>query len=342
MSVFLQACRREPVECTPVWLMRQAGRYMPQYRALRERVPFLDLCRTPDLAAKVTVDAAREIGADAAILFSDILLLPGAMGAQVEFPEGGGPAIRNPVRTEADVASLLPFETGSLACVYEAIRLCKAGLGAGIPLIGFAGGPFTLASYLIEGGGSTDHLAARSFLYGNPSAWRALMEKLAAALSLHLRAQIEAGADAVMLFDSWAGALPPQEYRTQVLPHTRRVFESLPPGTPSIHFGTQLAGHLRDLAGCGASVVGVDHRIDLDAAWEALGPVAIQGNLDPAVLLADRQTIERHASEILSRAGGRPGHIFNLGHGVLPRTPVESVKFLVDFVREESRRRRTP
>ncbi len=342
MSSFLKACRREPVETTPVWLMRQAGRYMPEYRALRERVPFLDLCRTPDLAAKVTVDAAREIGADAAILFSDILLLPGALGAQVEFPEGGGPTIRNPMRTDADVARLLPFETGSLACVYEAIRLCKAELGAGTPLIGFAGGPFTLASYMIEGSGSTDHLAARSFLYGNPAGWRALMEKLAAALSLHLLAQTEAGADAVMLFDSWAGTLPPEVYRGHVLPHTRQVFASLPPGTPSIHFGTQMAGHLRDLAGCGASVVGVDHRIDLDAAWDVLGPVAIQGNLDPAVLLADRETIARQASGILSRAGKRPGHIFNLGHGVLPQTPVDNVKFLIDFVREESRRRRTP
>jgi uroporphyrinogen decarboxylase len=337
-SVFLQACRREKTPYTPVWLMRQAGRYMPEYRALRERVPFLTLCKTPDLAAQVTVEAVERLGVDAAILFADILLILEPMGVGLEFSKGDGPVIHRPVRSGADVDRLVespPVET--VPFVFEAVRKARAGLPAHIPLIGFSGAPFTVASYLIEGGSSRNYIETKRIMYQDPGAWRALMELLVRIITSYVNGQIAAGAQAIQFFDSWIGCLSPADYRTFILPHMRSLFAGITPGVPVIHFGTDTSGLLEVLAEAGGDVIGVDWRIDLDVAWRRIGyDRAVQGNLDPVTLFASRDELRKQIKRVLQEASGRPGHIFNLGHGILPQTPVENVVALVEMVHEIS------
>jgi uroporphyrinogen decarboxylase len=334
---FLAACRREPVPHTPVWLMRQAGRYMAEYRAIRRRMSFLELCRTPDAAAEVTVTAAERLGVDAAIVFADILLVLEPMGVGLEYGGGDGPVVRRPVRTRADVDRLAEVPPDALGYVAEAVAHARRALR--VPLIGFAGAPFTLATYLVEGGPSTAYLRTKT-LMRDPGAWDTLMDRLVRAVAGTLNAQIDAGADAVQLFDSWVGTLAPAEYRRFVLPHVRALVGALRPGIPVIHFGTGTAGLLEAMRAAGGDVIGLDWRVDLDAAWARLGhDVAVQGNLDPAVLLAPISEIRARAAAILGQAAGRPGHVFNLGHGVFPDTPVDHVRALVDAVHELSARR---
>jgi uroporphyrinogen decarboxylase len=336
-SLFLRACRREPVPTTPVWLMRQAGRYMKEYRALREQVDFLALCRRPDLAAEVTVNAVERLGVDAAILFSDLLVVAEPLGFPVRYTRGEGPVIERPIRRPADVDRVLDADPAeSLAYVFEAVRRSRAALPADVPLVGFAAAPFTLASYLIEGEGSRSHLHTKTLMYRDPGAWAALMERLVATLVPYVNGQIAAGAQAVQLFDSWVGVCSPADYRAFVLPHTRRLIAGITPGTPVIHFGTQTASLLEAMREAGGDVIGLDWRIGLDAAWARLGDVAVQGNLDPAVLLAPPDVIRAQAARVLAEAAGRPGHVFNLGHGILPPTPLDHVRVLVDAVHELS------
>jgi len=339
-SPFLRAERRESVPFTPVWLMRQAGRYLPEYRALRARHAFLDLCKNPDAAAEATLQPVERLGVDAAILFADILLVVEPLGVGLEFAAGEGPVIRRPVRSAADVARLGPVDVESaVGFVFETVRRVRRALDGRVPLIGFAGAPFTVASYVVEGGPSRDYLATKRLMYEAPEAWERLMRVLVDATARYLNGQIAAGAQAVQLFDSWVGALGPDDYAVFVLPHSRALIEALTPGTPVIHFSTGTAGLLPLVRKAGGDVIGIDWRIDLDAAWAALGhDVGIQGNLDPAALLGPPALIRERARAILERAGGRPGHIFNLGHGVLPDTPVEHVRALVDIVHELSAR----
>lgn len=316
--------------------MRQAGRYMPEYREIRSRLSFLELCRTPEVAAEVTVTAAERLGVDAAILFADILLLVQPLGVGLEYSRNDGPIIQRPVRSPKDVEQLPAIDAAAeLPFVYEAVRLARAQLH--VPLIGFSGAPFTLASYLIEGGGSRHYLHTKTLMYRAPQAWHRLMEVLASNVVSYLRRQIEAGAQAVQVFDSWVGCLSPADYREFVLPHMKRLFAALPETVPAIHFGTGTAGLLELLREAGGSVIGLDWRVDLGTAWLRVGfDRAVQGNLDPVTLLGSREALLVRAREILDRAGGRPGHIFNLGHGVLPQTPVDHVRALVDFVHDYS------
>lgn len=333
-SRFLRACRREPTEATPIWLMRQAGRYMAEYRELRAKVSFLDLCKRPELATEVTVTAARRLGVDAAILFADILLILEPLGFDLEFAKGEGPVIHNPIRTAADVDRVQPLSRiDPLRFVTDAVTRIRAELPPDMPLIGFAGAPFTLACYAIEGGASRHYDQAKAFLYRDPGAWNALMERLVDATIVYLNAQAAAGAQVLQLFDSWVGSLGPDDYRLWVQPHMKRLISGLTPGVPVIHFGTGTAGLLELQRDAGGDVIGLDWRVDLDSTWRRLGPqVAVQGNLDPAVLLGPISEIKRQASRILKQAQGRPGHIFNLGHGILPQTPVDHVLALVDHV----------
>lgn len=336
---FLRACRRERVDATPVWFMRQAGRYMSEYRALRERHSMLDLCRTPELAAEITMQPVRRFPLDAAIIFSDLLLPLEPLGLPFDFVKGDGPRVERPIRTESDIDALSGFEPRErLAPVLEAIRLVKAELDGLVPLIGFAGAPFTLASYAIEGGHSNHYAHTKALMYGNPAAWHRLAGLLAETAAEYLVAQVEAGADAVQLFDSWVGVLGPDDYREFVLPHCRRIFDRLKTtGAPTIHFGTGTATLLPLLAEAGGDVVGADWRIPLDEAWTRIGADrAIQGNLDPTLLFAPRERMFAAADDVLRRAGGRPGHIFNLGHGILPGTSVEAVEALASHVHEWS------
>lgn len=333
----MKACRREPTKVTPVWLMRQAGRYMKEYRELRSRVGFLELCRSPDLVAEVTVTAAERLGADAAILFADILLIVEPLGLKLAFNRGEGPSISPPVRRAADVDRLREVDPEALGYVYDAVRATRAALRPETPLLGFCGAPFTVASYVIEGGASRDFAHTKQLMYRDPGAWHALMERIARGLISYLAGQIEAGVQAVQLFDSWVGCLSPSDYREFVLPHTRAVIRGVAPGVPVIHFGTGTAALLSEMKAAGGDVIGLDWRVELDTAWEQLGDdVGVQGNLDPVVLLADRKTIRERAGRILAQAGGRPGHIFNLGHGILPQTPVENAIALIDAVHELS------
>ncbi|HEY7140034.1 MAG TPA: uroporphyrinogen decarboxylase [Methylomirabilota bacterium] len=340
MHPFLAACRRRPTSFTPVWLMRQAGRFLPEYRAIRERIGFLELCRTPDAAAEVTVLPVEKLGVDAAILFADILLVVEPLGVGLEFSRGEGPVIRRPVRSAADIERLVerdPAET--VPFVFETVRRARAALAGRVPLIGFAGAPFTVASYLVEGGASRDYLETKRLMYEHPRAWQALLTLLARTTARYLNGQIAAGAEAVQLFDSWVGALGPDDYRAFVLPYTRAILQSLTPGVPVIHFGTGTAGLLEALREAGGDVIGLDWRLELGEGWRRVGhDTAIQGNLDPAALFAPPAEIRRRAAAILAQAGGRPGHIFNLGHGVLPGTPVDHVRALVDAVHELSQR----
>jgi uroporphyrinogen decarboxylase len=339
-SPLLLAARRQPTPFTPVWLMRQAGRYLPAYRSVRARHSFLELCKTPSAAAEVTLQPVDQLGVDAAILFADILLIVEPLGVGLEFARGEGPVIHRPVRGEADVARLQPVDVDSaLGFVFETVRLVRHALQGRVPLIGFAGAPFTVASYVVEGGPSRDFVATKRVMHEAPEAWERLMSLLAKATAAYLNRQIAAGVDAVQLFDSWVGALTPADYREFVLPHTRAVIEGLSPGVPVIHFGTGTAGLLPAMREAGGDVIGLDWRIDLDVGWRALGErVAVQGNLDPAALLSPPARFAPAVREILRRAGGRPGHIFNLGHGILPHTPVDHVKALVDMVHDVSAR----
>lgn len=329
---FLRACRRRPVDRVPVWFMRQAGRYMAAYRGLREKHSILELARTPELACEVTLQPVRAMGMDAAILFSDILIVAKPLGIRMEFAPG--PKIDNPIRSFADVRRLMGFEPAEeLAFVGEAVRLVVRELGGRVPLIGFAGAPFTVASYLIEGGGSKDYLRTKNFMNAQPAAWDALLGKLGRVTEGYLRMQVAAGASAVQLFDSWAGVLTPEQYRRQVLPHSRRLLSALKGlGVPVIHFGTGTAGFLSDFASAGGDVVGVDSRVELGAAFASVGPRAVQGNLDPAFLFGPRPVLKSEIRRLLSIAGRRRGYIFNLGHGVLPKTPEENVRAAVDLV----------
>jgi uroporphyrinogen decarboxylase len=337
-NTFLAACRREKTPYTPIWLMRQAGRYMEEYRQLRSQFAFLDLCKRPDLACEITVTAVERLGVDAAILFSDILLLLEPFDRGLAYTNGDGPIFQEPVRRAADVDGLKEFDPAvMLPFVYEAVRQSRAALNGKVPLIGFAGAPFTLASYLIEGRGSRQFAETKRFLHADAGAWRALMERLVLLVAGYANAQIRAGAEAIQIFDSWVGCLSPQDYRIHVLPHMQALFNKLQVGSPIIHFTTGTGGMLSLIREAGGSVMGLDWRVNLNEAWRCVGyDVAIQGNLDPATLLAPQTEVRRQTQEILRCADGRPGHIFNLGHGVLPETPVDNVIYLVDTVHELS------
>ena len=338
--LIVRTARREPTPVTPVWLMRQAGRYLPEYRTLRERYGFLELCKTPAAAAEITLQPVRRFAVDAAILFADILLILEPLDVGLEFARGEGPVIHRPVRSEADVARLKPIDVeSSVGSVFETVRLVRRELPRAVALIGFAGAPFTVASYVVEGGASRDYLHTKRLMYESPAAWHRLMEILADATAAYLNGQIDAGAQLVQLFDSWAGALAPDDYRAFVLPHTRAVIRAVRPGTPLIHFGTGTATLLPLMREAGGDVIGLDWRVDLDRGWAAVGhDVGVQGNLDPAVLLARPAVLRERVQAILARAGGRPGHIFNLGHGVHQTTPVDHVQALVEMVHELSAR----
>jgi uroporphyrinogen decarboxylase len=331
---FLRACRREPTDVTPVWFMRQAGRYMPEYRSLRAKRTLLEICKTPELALEVTLQPLR-LGVDAAILFADILLPLEPMGAPFEFAKGEGPVIHAPIRTRQDIDRLRVFEPEEgLPYVLEAVRLIRRELDGKTPLIGFAGAPFTIASYLVEGGKSSDYRRTKQLMWTEPEAWAKLMGTISEVIRRLLRAQVAAGAQAVQLFDSWAGALSPADYRAHVKPFVASILSDVAEtGVPVIHFGTNTGTLLEAQCEAGGSVIGVDHRTPLDEAWRRIGPErAIQGNLDPLLLFVPPAIAAEHAREVLRQAGGRPGHIFNLGHGILPETPVENVQALVDFV----------
>ncbi|MEE9204538.1 MAG: uroporphyrinogen decarboxylase [Nitrospirales bacterium] len=337
---FLKACRRESVDCTPVWFMRQAGRYMPEYQAVRASHSILEVCKTPELAAQVTLQPVERFPVDAAIIFADILLPLEPMGIRFEFAEGEGPVIQNPIRDRADVERLQVSDGSALAYVGDSIKQARKALSGLVPLIGFAGAPFTLASYAIEGGGSKQYLVTKQFMYREPEAWHRLMDKLARVVTNYLQLQIQAGAQAVQLFDSWVGCLSPGDYEEYVLPHVQLIFEGLKrEGVPLIHFGTGTSALLRLMRKAGGDVIGVDWRVHLDEAWATIGhDVAIQGNLDPVSLFAPLHEIERRVEDILRRAGGRPGHIFNLGHGILPNTPMEQVAATVELVHKLTQR----
>lgn len=338
--LLLRAARRKPVPRTPVWLMRQAGRYLPEYRKLRQKISFLELCKNPELSAEVMLSAVDRLGVDAAIIFADLLPILEPMGLKLEFTAGDGPVVHNPIRSGKDVERLAELEDLSpLDFVFETVRKTRAGLPPEKAVIGFSGAPFTLASYAVEGGGSRHYAHVKSLMYHDPSAWEALMGRLARAVTRYLNAQISAGAQAVQLFDSWVGCLGPEDYQRFVLPHTRAVIQGITPGTPVINFFTGNPALLPLVAQTGGAVIGIDWRVRLDTAWETIGPdKGIQGNLDPAVLLGPIAEIRSRTRDILRQAAGRPGHIFNLGHGVLPQTPVENVLALVEAVREYSSR----
>jgi uroporphyrinogen decarboxylase len=320
--------------------MRQAGRYLPEYRAVRARRGFLELCKHPEAAAEVTLQPVERLGVDAAILFADILLVLEPLGVGLEFTAGDGPRIARPVRSAAAARALPAVDVDdAVGFVFDTVGRARKALADRVPLIGFAGAPFTLASYLIEGGPSREFLLTKAFMREEPEAWAAMMTRLADITGAYLNGQIEAGAQAVQLFDSWVGTLSPSDYRQFVEPHSRRAIRALRPGAPVIHFGVGTGGLLSLMKAAGGDVIGLDWRVELGAAWERLGDdVAVQGNLDPAVLLAGPAAIRRAAREILQAAAGRPGHVFNLGHGIHKETPVDHVKALVDMVHEMSAR----
>jgi uroporphyrinogen decarboxylase len=336
---FLRACRREPVDATPVWFMRQAGRYMSDYRALRQRYSLLEICRQPELAVAVTLQPVDVIDVDAAILFSDLLLPFTPMGLDFDFVKGEGPSIDRPIRRAADVDRLRRFEPReALGHVLHTIELLRKELADRVPLIGFGGAPFTLAAYAIEGGPSTSYACTKAFMYSESAAWHRLCGFFAEVMADYLRAQIDAGAQALQIFDSWAGALGRSDYREFALPHTKRIFDALADtGVPLVHFGVGTTAILRDIAEAGGAVIGVDWRQPLDEAWAAIGPQrGIQGNLDPTLLLGPTPRLFAAADDVLARANSRPGHIFNLGHGVLPNTPLEHVQQLAKYVHEKT------
>jgi uroporphyrinogen decarboxylase len=328
------------VDTTPVWFMRQAGRYMAEYRALRERHSLLEICGIPDLATEVTLQPVRRIDVDAAILFSDLLLPLEPMGLPFDFIKGEGPQIERPISGPADIDALKVFEPReALSHVLTAIGQIQQELAGAVPLIGFAGAPFTLASYAIEGGHSNNFARTKALMYGHPDAWHRLCDKFAAVVSDYLLAQIDAGVDAVQVFDSWVGTLNAADYREFAFPHTRRIFEAVAGRVPTIHFGTGTSTILEELRDAGGDVIGVDWRIAIDEAWDRIGADrAVQGNLDPTLLLGPTSRMFEQTDQVLSRVAGRPGHIFNLGHGILPSTPVEHVQMLAQYVHSAGRR----
>jgi uroporphyrinogen decarboxylase len=333
---FVRACRREPVDATPVWFMRQAGRSFGAYRTLRERYGILELAKTPDLCAEVTLMPVRELGVDAAVLFADIMLPLEPMGVGLRIEPEVGPIIDRPIRSAADVAALRSFDPAEVSFSMDAIRLVKRELDSTAGVIGFSGAPFTLACYLIEGRPSRDFATAKTFMYCEPAAWHDLLERLSVMVVAYLRAQVDAGADVVQLFDSWVGGLGPADYAEFVQPHVRRIFAELR-DVPTIHFGTGTAALLELLAEAGGDVIGLDHRVSLADAWRRVGhDRGIQGNLDAARLLAGWEATRAGAQAVLAEAAGRPGHVFNLGHGVMPETETDVLRRLVDFVHEQT------
>ncbi len=338
MSAFLDACARRPTTHTPAWLMRQAGRYQPEYRAIREKVSFIELCKSPELACEVTVLAAEQLNADAGIIFADILLVLDPLHIGFEFTADMGPKILKPIRTAAQVDAVAetidPDE--SLGYVMEAIRTTRRAIK--VPLIGFAGAPFTLASYAIEGGGSKNYYETKKLMHHDEPMWNVLMTKLSGAITAYLNAQIRAGAQAVQLFDSWVGCLSPADYERFVFPHVKGIFDGLDKSVPSIHFGTGNPALYPLMQKAGGDVIGVDWRVPLGAQWDVLGDTAIMGNMDPAYLLAPQDVMCRAATDVLKQAAGRPGHIFNLGHGIMPEAKPAQVRALMDHVRETSAR----
>ena len=337
-SLFVRACKAQPVERTPVWFMRQAGRYMAEYRAVRKQYSLIEICKKPQVAAEVTITAAEYLGVDAAIIFADLLLPLEVMGLPFHFATGEGPRIEKPVREAADVSRLRTNRAADLGYVSEAIRLVCKHFGDRLPMIGFCGAPFTLASYMIEGGGSRNYIHTKKMMYSSPKAWNELMTKLVAVTSEYSAEQVRAGADVIQIFDSWVGCLSVEDYRRYVLPHVTDLVKRLQKtGAPIIYFGTDSSTLLPSMQETGAEVIGLDWRIPLDQGWRLLkNKGAVQGNLDPVLLFAEWKELESRARDILAKAAGRPGHIFNLGHGILPETPVENVKALCDFVREHS------
>jgi len=332
-SPVLQACRREKSSHIPIWLMRQAGRYMAEYQLVRRGIDFLTLCKTPELAAQVTLDAVERLGVDAAIIFSDILVLVEPMGLPLEFKESHGPLIGRPLRSREAIAELKPVDpTASLNFVLQAIKLVRAAMDPKIPLIGFCGAPFTVAAYMIEGKGSRNYIPTKTLMHEDRTAWEELMEKITSASIDYLVAQVEAGCQILQVFDSWVGCLSPDDYRLFVLPHMKRLFSALPKGIPSIHFGTGTSTLLQLQKQAGGDVIGLDWRVDIGQTWKDLGEVAIQGNLDPVLLFSKPEVILEEARKILDAVGDKPGFIFNLGHGILPETPVDHVMALVDYV----------
>jgi uroporphyrinogen decarboxylase len=337
-SLFVRAAKAQPVERTPVWFMRQAGRYMAEYRSVRKKHSLVEICKKPSLAAQVTIEAAEILKVDAAIIFADLLLPLEVMELPFHFAAGEGPRIEKPVRTHEDIACLRTDRTAELGYIAEAVKLVCRHFGDRLPVIGFCGAPFTLASYMIEGGGSRNYVFTKKMMYSSPGSWDELMKRLILVTSEYSAEQVRAGADAIQIFDSWAGCLSVEDYRRYVLPHSTDLVKRLQKtGVPIIYFATDSATLLPSMKETGAEVVGLDWRIPLDAGWQSMGfKGAVQGNLDPVLLFADGKELKARAEDILRRAGGRAGHIFNLGHGILPDTPVENVKALCDFVREHS------
>src|ERR1700732_520479 len=342
-SLFVRAAKAQPTERTPVWFMRQAGRYMPEYRAVRKQYSLIEICKKPEVAAQVTIEAAEILKVDAAIIFADLLLPLEVVGLPLPFaagegPGGSGPKIEKPVRTSEDVAQLRTDRAADLGYVSEAVKLVCKHFGDKLPVIGFCGAPFTLASYMIEGGGSRNYLFTKKMMHSAPAAWNELMKKLVAVTAEYSAEQVRAGADAIQIFDSWVGCLSVEDYRRYVLPHARDLVKrGQRTGVPIIYFGTDSATLLPAMKETGADVIGLDWRIPLHEGWMRLDhECAVQGNLDTVLLFADWKELKSRAQDILRRAGGRPGHIFNLGHGILPETPVENVKALSDFIREHS------
>lgn len=339
-SLFVKACKGLPTPVTPSWFMRQAGRYMAEYRAIRKHHSIVDICKTPSLAAQVTIEAAEILKVDASIIFADLLLPLEVMGLPFRFEAGEGPVIEQPVRTASDVAALRTDRAADLGYVAESIGLVTRHFGDRLPCIGFCGAPFTLASYMIEGGGSRNYIHAKKMMYLQPRAWDQLMQKLVSVLAEYTVEQVRGGADVIQVFDSWVGCLGPDDYRHYVLPRTKELVQALKrTGVPVIYFGTDSATLLTSMQETGADVIGLDWRIPLDEGWAKLGhDCAVQGNLDPVALFATPEEIRAKTKDILDRAAGRPGHIFNLGHGILPETPVENVKALLEMVHELSAR----
>jgi len=337
-SRFVRACRCEPVDVTPIWLMRQAGRYMAEYRAVRKKYSILEICKTPEIAAEVTITAAEKLDVDAAIIFADLLLPLEVMGLPFRFEAGEGPVIERPLRTKKDVDALVTNRAAELGYVAESVSKVVKHFGDKLPVIGFCGAPFTLASYMIEGGGSRNYIHTKKLMYTDPASWRQLMNKLVTVLAAYAAEQVQAGADALQIFDSWVGCLSVEDYREYVLPFATDLVRTLQKtSVPIIYFGTDTATLLPSMKETGAEVIGVDWRFPLDQAWSSLNyRGAVQGNLDPVLLFAGQKELRKRTDAVLRQAGGRPGHIFNLGHGILPETPVENVRALVDFVRELS------
>jgi len=337
-SIFVRACKALPVERTPVWFMRQAGRYMPEYRAVRKQHSLLEICKNPTLAAEVTISAAEALGVDAAIIFADLLLPLEVMELPFQFCAGEGPVIERPVRTKQDISHLRTDRASELGYVSEGIRLVTKHFGDRLPVIGFCGAPFTLASYMIEGGGSRNYVHTKKMMYNSAADWNELMRKLVSVVAEYAAEQVRAGADVIQIFDSWVGCLSLDDYRRYVLAHVTDLVKRLQRSrAPIIYFGTDTATLLPAMKETGAEVIGLDWRIPLDQGWRSLEfRGAVQGNLDPVLLFAGWTELKSRAQEILRRAGGRPGHIFNLGHGILPETPVENVKNLARFVQEHT------